>query len=211
MTRVYTVPDGMPRLTALGAARRTTYGKWLWHYRCACGNEFTALKNNVAAGKTTSCGCARRQNSKKVNWKHGGCKNKSFSVWYNMLQRCENSEHRMWKHYGQRGITVCDRWKSYENFRSDMGEPPDGMELDRIDNDGHYSIDNCRWSTRSQQNRNKRNTLRITLCGERRSLADACDLYRVDRRKVADRARWAGVSLIESFLSILEDTYQGAL
>ena len=80
-----------------------------------------------------------------------------YHRWDAMIQRCTNPKHKAFKNYGGRGIKICDRWlESFEAFLADMGEPPDGLMLDRIDNDGNYEPGNCRWTTRGVQNINKR-------------------------------------------------------
>jgi hypothetical protein len=79
-----------------------------------------------------------------------------------MKSRCQNPKGKAIKTYGERGIKFCDRWACFENFFADMGECPPGHELDRVDNDGHYCKDNCRWATHAEQQRNKTNTIRIT-------------------------------------------------
>ncbi len=118
-------------------------------YLCHCGKEFESLINNVKRGNTKSCGCSRKT--------HGKAKTKEYQCWQNMKKRCYNSKDINYENYGARGIVVCDRWlNSFEDFYSDMKDCPEGYSLDRIDVDGNYEPDNCRWSTRSEQAYNTR-------------------------------------------------------
>lgn len=80
----------------------------------------------------------------------------TYKSWHGMIQRCTNPNNKRWDDYGGRGITVCKRWRSFENFLADMGERPKKRSLDRKDNDGNYTPRNCRWATDAQQRANKR-------------------------------------------------------
>lgn len=130
------------------------YGRWTylapdvggWVARCDCGTIEV-----VRALHGRSCGCEQREAATR----HGLEGTKVYNVWGSMLQRCRNPRHRAFHNYGGRGIRVCDRWLDFRNFFADMGHAPAGLTLDRINNDGHYSPENCRWATWSTQNRNK--------------------------------------------------------
>lgn len=96
-----------------------------------------------------------------------------YGIWAHMIQRCTNPNHPAWKNYGGRGITVCERWReSFAAFFADMGQRPTGLFLDRTDNDGNYEPGNCRWTTRSVNNRNRRDSIYIEYRGERKHLSD---------------------------------------
>lgn len=97
--------------------------------------------------------------------------NPTYARWAAMIQRVTNPTNVRWEHYGGRGIDVCERWRDFDNFVADMGECPDGLTLDRLDNDGDYEPGNCRWATRTEQNRNNRRTHMITYDGRTQSMS----------------------------------------
>lgn len=111
-----------------------------------------------------------------------------YWVWSDMRQRCQNPNHKAYKNYGGRGIYVCDRWMIFANFMADMGMRPEGgAMIDRIDNNGPYSPENCKWSTRKEQNSNRRNCIYVECDGERVTLREYCRRKNMNYRPVVKR------------------------
>lgn len=122
---------------------------------------------------------------------HGLSRDPIHLAWRMMIARCHNPNHPAYPNYGGRGITVCDRWRaSFYDFQRDMGpKPTPKHELDRTDNDAGYSPENCRWVTRSENDRNRRSTVWVEFRGERRKVADLCEEYGIPRDTLAYRLR----------------------
>jgi hypothetical protein len=130
-----------------------------WLCACTCGTTRSVLGAPLRRGGSTSCGCcAREATSARARHGHrrGDAVSRVYRCWQSMIQRSTNPKNKDFHHYGGRGITVCERWHSFQNFLADMGEPPPGLTLDRRDNDGNYEPRNCRWATQSEQIRNQR-------------------------------------------------------
>ena len=146
--------------------------------QCDCGNIKNIIGSLVKSGKTKSCGCLHKE---KVTT-HGMYKTSTYQVWVDMKDRCYNYNNCSYNDYGGRGIFVCDSWlNSFENFYNDMGDKPKGRSLNRVNNDGWYSPDNCKWSTPKEQNRNMRSNIWITYDNETKCLSDWADFFNINR------------------------------
>lgn len=170
------------RLTVISRAENTKGGSARWRCRCACGGEAISLGANLRRGNTTSCGCVHRElaavrgaraGASTRTHGHAVARTREYYTWSAMLQRCQNPAQSNFENYGARGITVCDRWKSFENFLADMGPKPPGTSIEREDNDKGYSPDNCRWATGIEQNNNRRVNKQVIYRGMPMTIPDA--------------------------------------
>lgn len=161
-----------------------------WECTCVCGNKTVVAGSHLNNGNTQSCGCFGKECAVKSVTTHGKSSSRVYRTWAGMIRRCSAVKCSHYSRYGGRGISVCDRWKDFNNFYSDMGDPPEGMSIDRIDNDLGYSPENCRWATQRTQTQN---SSRTKLSWEAvRNIRSSCDsgpslarLYGVSRRLIS--------------------------
>lgn len=137
-----------------------SFNRVAWVCKCDCGNITSIIGKDIKSGHSKSCGCNKIKaaiNAGKSNITHGMTKTPEYNVWIHIIQRCYNTNNSNYHNYGGRGIIVCDRWKnSFEIFYKDMGPRlSDKHSLDRINNNGNYEPSNCRWTTMTEQNRNR--------------------------------------------------------
>lgn len=163
------------RLLALKPVRENGFRKW--KCRCDCGRFVTVVTASLVSGKTQSCGCLHMEILTKSVTKHGMTKRGNlhplFGTWWAMKQRCYDQNCASYKRYGARGITVCEQWRNdFATFVADMGSRPEGMTLERKDNNRHYGPDNCEWATRKRQAENRRTSKFFTHDGERLCVQD---------------------------------------
>jgi hypothetical protein len=176
----------------------------LWRCRCDCGTERDVRGNGLGKpSRSVSCGCYGRE-LVRANATHGEASQRTpeYSAWSYMKQRCTNPKAGKYALYGGRGIRVCARWlNSYESFLADMGRrPSDKHSLGRINSDGDYSPENCRWESDVEQNRNTSRNHVLTLHGETRTLAEWAQVTGL--HYVAIRARLARGWTVEEALTL---------
>ena len=147
-----------------------------WICICDCGKEVSCYRSNLVGKKSKSCGCKSEETIEKIRagaTKHGMSRTKTYKAWIGMKGRCLNEKYSNYPNYGGRGIKVCERWlESFENFFADMGECPDGMSIDRKDNNDDYKPENCRWSTDQEQMNNRRVTTYLSAFGKTMTLLE---------------------------------------
>lgn len=150
--------------------------RWMAVYRCDCGQSFVMQCRSEAG--TKSCGCFAKETARRLltgnttRRTHNSTGSGTYRSWAKLRSRCECPSNIEYHRYGARGIVVCERWSSFSNFLEDMGERPAGSTIDRIDVNGNYSPENCKWSTPKQQARNKRNNVLLTIDGETKTVVE---------------------------------------
>lgn len=175
-------------LTVLKPTRVSEHGQSYWLCRCECGTEKEVRRSHLVDGGVKSCGCAMRRLMAKSKTTHGhwagGKGTPEYSAWMLARVRCHVPSNHAFPRYGARGIVMCDRWRfgedgksGFECFIADMGLRPTGGTLDRTDNDGPYSPDNCRWVSQKVQTRNRGNNRYIVVDGERMCASEAAEKY----------------------------------
>lgn len=174
------------KLVVVSRAENLSRGNPRWNCVCDCGGGTVAQGSALRTGRHVSCGCLQRQ----IATKHGMEKTDTYTVWAQMKARCLNPLHRSYPGYGGRGITVCQKWMDFEGFLEDMGEKPLGKySLDRIDNNGSYCKENCRWADAKTQANNRGTNHYFEINGIRRSLTEWAEAFGISPITVRSRLK----------------------
>ena len=177
------------RLTVIEYSHTDKHGQSYWKCKCDCGNIKVIRGTFFKRGVTQSCGCLRKEISTEVHTTHGMRGHPLYDTWVSMIQRCYNPKRKCYKNYGGRGIKICDGWKNdphaFCNWAEENGWEK-GLTLDRIDNDGNYEPENCRWIINKEQQSNKRNNVFLTVNGKTQTTAQWADELGIRSNKI----RW---------------------
>lgn len=180
------------RLTAISWAGHRGK-KNIWNCLCECGNRSIVEIGSLKSGKVKSCGCYGAEIGRKVcierNTTHNLSNSKIYTIWWDMMRRCNNPVRKAYKDYGGRNIKVSDEWLDFNVFYKDMGHPQEKHSLDRIDNSRGYSKDNCQWADLKTQANNRRNNKILIINDERLTMMQASEKYKIHYTTLRSRLR----------------------
>jgi len=184
---VISIGDKYGRYTVLGVFKKADGYQKYAQVQCSCGSDPRYVQiGTLRNGESQSCGCLHKERVTK----HGLWNRPLFVVWNHMIARCTKPKDKRFARYGGRGIYVCDRWLDPANFFADMeASYQDGLTLDRIDNDGPYSPENCRWATRAVQNRNYSRNVLVTYNNETKCLKEWAEVLNINYGTLWDRIK----------------------
>lgn len=192
------------RLVAIKYAGQNKYKQFLWKCVCDCGAEVIVSASHLNNCYVKSCGCLRRDESRQRKTIHGHRYERAYGIWKHMLKRCYNQEDGGYDYYGKRGIRVCDEWQnSYESFRdwSLANRYADDLSLDRIDNDGNYTPENCRWVDHYTQMNNTRRSRHISYKNISHTISEWSRILGVHKATLRDRINRGDMSDFDNYFS----------
>lgn len=188
-------------------------GKYKWLCQCDCGNKFESSGSKIRSGETVTCPACSKERVRLSRVKHGMRKTAEYRIWTHIKSRCYNEKVPEFKHYGGRGISMCDRWlSSFNNFIADMMvRPTNKHSIDRIDNNGNYEPSNCRWATSSEQANNTRSNRKITINGTTKNMGQWANENGLRHESVYKRLKRgkSGADIIASRPDLIMLTFNG--
>lgn len=185
------------RLVVIGVDDRGTR-KTYYNCQCDCGNVKSVRADSLLCGAIRSCGCMKKEQDRinlEANHSHKQSGTRLYKIWQGMKRRCHNPHDTRYDRYGGRGIIVCDEWrKNFQAFYdwAVQNGYNETLTIDRIDNDGNYCPDNCRWSSNEEQARNRSSNINITIGNATKTLTEWCEIFQVDYKMVLARYKRNG-------------------
>lgn len=180
------------RLVVIEPCGRSKDRHIMWLCRCDCGNEVVVTASNLKKSNTKSCGCLRRERIKESHQTHGKTTTRLYGIWCDIKTRCLNPKNRAFSWYGDRGISVCDEWKedfqSFYDWAMENGYEDD-MSIDRINVNGNYCPENCRWVSMKTQANNRRSNHQLSLNGETRTITEWSEITGIKRHTILQRLK----------------------
>lgn len=179
------------KIEVIGQAGRNKSGNILWKYQCSCGKTGKATASNIK--KMESCGCLNKVRGKEFfhnyNTTHGESRTRIYHIWGNMINRTSNKKDKSYKNYGDRGITVCEEWKDFLQFKewALANGYQETLTLDRMDNEKGYYPSNCRWADRAVQDNNKRQSVKLEYAGKVKTIDQWAKEYNINRSTIVHR------------------------
>lgn len=177
-------------LTVTGPSEKASNGGTKWWCQCDCGEKILVWAEVLKRSPNMCCRTCRNKVISEARTTHGQSgivKTETYRTWLNMRGRCNSESHQSYKHYGGRGIQVCERWNSFGAFLSDMGERPDGMTIERKNNDGNYEPENCVWATDKEQCNNRRSNVFIEFNGLSLTYSQWAEKLNIDKTVIRQR------------------------
>lgn len=184
------------RLTVIEESGRDNFRQVMWKCKCDCGNEVVVRGYQLRSRRTQSCGCLQKEITSKVKTTHGKNNTRLYTIWCSIRQRCSTPSTSCYKHYGARGITFCEAWNDFTVFMdwAIANGYNDNLTIDRIDVNGNYCPENCRWITLKEQQSNKRSNHYIEFNGEKRTLEEWAQRIGICHATLLERIeRWGSI------------------
>ena len=180
------------KLTVIRRVGSDSHGQSLWECKCECGNIIITRGNSLRQNMSKSCGCTRKKSLREAKSKHGMYNTRLFSIWNGMKFRCHNPNHKDYKDYMGKGVTICEEWDndflSFYNWAMANGYK-DNLSIDRIDVNGNYEPSNCRWADDYIQANNRTNNRFVTYHGETDTITNMCKKLNVNLKTIYGRVQ----------------------